>query len=322
MSDSTVRGRSAFEGGALFILGHGNISNSTLTENSARLGGAIAAVKFVHRVALKLFGTNLTHNVAAQGSAIFSGIDHLEIHGGSIVSNNATATQLKRRDDRSGNSGALYNTGSAVLFGALIQNNHAPARTGMNVYNGGNITYVLPAPLGFFMPSVFQCQEILCASVSGINQVACKTQTCDFLLLNDQHVANVVQGPTDAPIPSICQASYFANSTLPQHQSSSFCAGEWCAADPRPCSRACATPVAICEGTAVLPTWPCSQSCGLLLPAHAYCHSNTGAEWIVLSCKVERANRMPVEHILKWGPRKGFESFCVPSVPAQFDYAA
>ena len=226
LSAAIVADSSAFEGGALFVEGRANISNSSFTNNQARLGGAIAGVDHDGAVSLRLYDTNLTRNNASKGSAIFWAGAYLEVHRGSIANNIASATQIMDRSKAIRDSGALYNTGHGYLYGALIAGNHGRHGTGINVYNGGTLTYVFPAPLGYYLSGVFLCRKIECTGVDGVTRVPCAEQTCKYTLLNGRNVSNLVQGPSDESIPTPCRAGVYANSTETQHQSSSFCAGQ------------------------------------------------------------------------------------------------
>ena len=67
---------------------------------------------------------------------------------------------------------ALLNGSS--LIGNLVSGGSGPSG-GNNIFNGANISYVLPAPLGHWAPGGVECREITCA-----NNLPCLSQPCDL----------------------------------------------------------------------------------------------------------------------------------------------
>ena len=128
VSNSTLSDNSARSGGGIFSNGDVMVSNSTLTGNSAiNRGGAIH----------KFSGTITVNNSTLSGNSATSGGGGISNNGGSIVVNNSTL---------SGNStnyygGGIYNTGdgSLMVSNSTLSGNSAGS-SGGGLYNTGTVT--------------------------------------------------------------------------------------------------------------------------------------------------------------------------------------
>ena len=72
-----------------------------------------------------------------------------------ICENNASASS------REFTGAGLYNTGQVFLRNqSVLRDNHGPHLTGSSIYNGGTISYILPAPLGHYLTGVSRCEQL------------------------------------------------------------------------------------------------------------------------------------------------------------------
>ena len=57
-----------------------------------------------------------------------------------------------------GQGSGIYNLGTLYLTDSRVYNNTQPDSGKLdNIFNGANMTYVLPAPLGYHLDGVFEC---------------------------------------------------------------------------------------------------------------------------------------------------------------------
>ena len=159
----------------------------------------------------------------------------------------------------------LFAQGRGFMFQTLVEGNVAPPTgNGPAMYNGGNLTYILPAPQGedasggpqlgalahvasyahvqSFAPStpralsaldltgryligVFKCATLECYAPTS-NTYPCPVQQCDESLRGDI-LSKVFQGSSDSDFPPRCPAGMNASSVAEPlwQQSSALCSG-------------------------------------------------------------------------------------------------
>ena len=173
-------------------------------------------------VTLELTDTRVCSNQGEEGVGIHN-TGWLSLMGTLLCENVATSGH-----GHVGFAGAaLYNEGAAYLgHGTIMQGNTAAPGSGSSVYNGGEVVYILPAPLGHYVQGIFQCEQLLCDSLTKDMVVPCPVQSCNYDLHRGKWVARMLQGANDAPFyPQRCPSGSYGDSILPQVQSSEFCAG-------------------------------------------------------------------------------------------------
>lgn len=216
------------------------IMRSCLIENNqaAFQGGGLIITGGINSTA-DIIDCTFRGNRALQGAGIFNA-GTLTLNATSLTENNATST-----DEFAG--GALYNVGDmALVNGCLLSDNHAPPGLGQTLYNGGSMTYVLPAPLGYYMTSVFRCERRLCQDAGGTLK-PCKKQGCDYERFPGMHLASIPQGHIETPyLPLQCAEGYFGNSSATVDQTTYSCAGKCqgekaCSSNPRTSCEVCAS---------------------------------------------------------------------------------
>jgi hypothetical protein len=123
--------------------------------------------------------------------------------------------------------GGLFTLGTTYLRNATIAGNHAPSGQGVDAFNGGDLIYVLPAPIGSHVDGVFVCGEQLCPDPEDpFVLVPCSKQSCsNATWLQHRSLANLPQGPIDESIPTQCNPGFYGDSTEPASQSSALCSG-------------------------------------------------------------------------------------------------
>ena len=142
----------------------------------------------------------------------------------------------------------LYNLGWGILQnGTAFQNNtmrqpHGAEAIASTAYNGGNLWYVLPLPLGMWAPASFECQPSFCTSPESYfthhqERSLCSMQNCPIELYTGLFMAPLRRGPepahgSNAQFPYHCAPGHFGSSRDPQSQASSQCQG--------PCPAGCA----------------------------------------------------------------------------------
>lgn len=168
----------------------------------------------------------LQHNEAAQAGGVYNSGGIL-ISNSKIIYNNASGTK--------GDVGpGLYNVGTAILANrTAVHGNRVPITLDpkgyRSLYNGGKVVYVMPVPLGHFMPAVFNCTYEMC-QMAGTNTLkGCKVQSCidsdgSFLSKYEgKPVAVLRQGVIDTEIPKQCAIGYYGDSYATQNQASTRC---------------------------------------------------------------------------------------------------
>ena len=141
--------------------------------------------------------------------------------------NSTTVTANHAISDSAIAGGGILNLGTLVLTNSTIAHNIVPhPNFGANLLNGGNATYLLPAPLGYYLDGVFQCAEALCPNPLDPSQppVKCPAQSCDDSS-HGLYLAKLPEGPIDQPVPTLCPAGFHAASIDQSNQSSALCSG-------------------------------------------------------------------------------------------------
>ena len=125
----------------------------------------------------------------------------------------------------------LYNNKNVSFYNVTVPVTPAcPSGSGRSLFNGANLTYVLPAPRGFHLSGVFLCGEQQCIDPSKWQDSSpttetCPVQSCDATQFDGRNITSIPQGPLDFDIPTRCERGFFANSTNARAQNSSLCSG-------------------------------------------------------------------------------------------------
>ena len=196
--------------------------------NATSRGGGVMS----YGSGLNLSFTNLSHNVAFRGGGIYTSskvscgtmnvidlwLPAFELHSCFVEQNAARAPKIA--------GGGLYNRDcNGTFFNSMFRQNTATAGAGMQIYNGGEVTYVLPAPKGYHLDGVFVCGEQRCTDEMDKCCSRCSRQSCNFKLYINRHISITAQGAIDSVYPGVCNAGFYANSTKPLDQSQDCCAG-------------------------------------------------------------------------------------------------
>ena len=190
------------------------IHNSTIEANRAKQG---AGFWLEEASTLRLFHSAIMNNSATSigaGAYIFSPNSRLE----------ATATNFSGNNATEGGS-HIYNAGIILLKEGTILDEGGDEK---GIFNGNELKYVLPAPLGRYMTDIFMCEELRCATLSGPTK-PCPKQPCNASLYPDiqgKYVSNSIQGYISAPYPPFCERGAYGNSMDHKAQDSSTCSGE------------------------------------------------------------------------------------------------
>ena len=168
-----------------------------------------------------------TMGVAAVGGGL-NNFGQLTVVRSHISRNGAVSVHGSAQGGGMLNNGA----GSVLLYGALINGSYATGSSarGASILNGARISYILPAPLGRWIPGVVACQRVYC-----VGSALCPVQPCDLIShpeLEGRHLADVVAGPTEGDYPPACTIGSFGNSTAAADQNGASCAGLCVQRDP------------------------------------------------------------------------------------------
>jgi hypothetical protein len=134
---------------------------------------------------------------------------------------------------------SLHNTAETVLHMSFIQADvgsdpRSSCISGQAVFNGGELTYVLPAPQGYHLDGVFLCHEQRCpCNTLGCpdpddGTKPCDVQSCNVSSFGGAHLSKLPQGDIDT-VPKPCAPGFFASSVDVDTQNSDVCSG--------PCAR-------------------------------------------------------------------------------------
>ena len=174
-----------------------DITDSIVCGNSALLGGGL----FNHRGAwTELARSHVIDNVARSGGGSSDG-------GGGAGVYNMGAPDAP--------TAAHAPAGQIFLLQSLLLNNSGEADKGANVYSAGQLSYVLPAPVGYFVTGSFACRETVGALLPP--------QICNFSRFSGQQMVNVSIEDGDFPVP--CASGFYGNSSQRDHQTTPFCSG-------------------------------------------------------------------------------------------------
>ena len=208
-----------------------NVAGSNLSLNTAPTGGSLAveraSVSTLATVAV-VTSTILCHNRGEQGAAIYN---TGEITLDAVLVCNNTA--LPKNNSAPAGVG-IYNSGVGFLMNGTLFRDQGPVGSG-NMYNGGKMTYILPAPLGFHLPAAILCQLQLCYDPVLESTAPCSVQSCDYILHTGRWVSLLSQGLIDGDdgdgddddeFPAACPPGFYGATTLPSEQSTSRCSGE------------------------------------------------------------------------------------------------
>jgi len=176
---------------------------------------------------------NIDGNVVFSGGAgtvLGGGITNVQdarlaVHASSFRGNSAMSV--------SGTSvlgGSLYHESSiaVVLNGSLFDGSRVSGGVqgalveGHQIFNGKRVTYVLPAPLGHWVPGVALCREIMCGTGP------CQNQPCnvrDHPELENLWTSDIVGGGTNQPFPPKCDVGAYGSSLDVDDQLFPFCEG-------------------------------------------------------------------------------------------------
>jgi hypothetical protein len=89
--------------------------------------------------------------------------------------------------------GSIIQARSTCRMQHSFVGNKAGGGTCRTIYNGGTISYVLPAPLGYHVLNGFLCEVQQCAANDG-STILCPVQSCDYARHGGKWVAHIIQG--------------------------------------------------------------------------------------------------------------------------------
>ena len=174
---------------------------------------------------------------------------------------NFTRTHDARCPGRSWNldTYVILNDGSMRLMHSMISGStsshsswsfyNQDSRRFYNLFNSatGELTYILPAPLGHYVDNVFQCRPVMC--IVNDQLVFCANQLCDHTNYEWRDMAVIPQNTRvrQEEYPRLCAAGTVGNSSMSGSQLSQHCAGP-CPAGYY-CGRGTITPVTCPPGT-------------------------------------------------------------------------
>jgi hypothetical protein len=196
-----------FEGGGFHITGDPvavTLIGCVISANSAVYEGGGVLLKATsdlnaENATLQIYDSVISRNTAQHGAGIFNGAACF-LYNTSIEQNNAS---------RAG--AGIYNSDNALVYltnGSAIRSNDVDG-TANALYNGGELSYVLPTRPGYYLPSVFRCELQLCLGADEIqsfsgNQVPCAQQSCRYKYLAGQLISRLVQGALNDDYPPSC----------------------------------------------------------------------------------------------------------------------
>ena len=197
--------------GTRLVLRDSSVANNTAYKQGGGMLNNFAAI-------VSTFNVLFTGNRALQGAAIYNA-GNLTLTNASLRQNNASAIDFFA-------GAGLYNLGNATLEkGTQIQGNLAQPGKGASIYNGHEAVYVMPAPLGYHLESVFECKIEYCQPLGSSLQEPCPKQSCDYNRFGGKHMMKLTQGTYDKEFPHACAPGYFGNNASAHDQSSFACSG-------------------------------------------------------------------------------------------------
>ena len=148
--------------------------------------------------------------------------------GGGISGFRDVSTMLDARAsvivNNSASVGAqLYNAlGTVVLRDRTLVD--GTAEGGDGIFNGNLLHYVLPAPLGHYLPATFTCRELLCPTPDGTVR-PCPRQRCDAAKFAGKSMSESSQGGQPTPYPPKCHLGAYGGQLSAAQQSTADCSG-------------------------------------------------------------------------------------------------
>ena len=232
-SNTATSNTSGAAGGGMHNNGHLTAMRCHVSGNSATsvhnmaLGGGLINT----RSAITLLNeSNIDGNVAAStgggaaGGGVHNFAGHITAVRSHISGNSATSVHWIAQGSGLFNGGIESNV---LLVGSVIIGGNA---TSSSILNGARISYVLPAPLGRWVPGVVECQRVYC-----VGSALCPVQPCNLTAhpaLEGRHLAGVVAGPIEGDFPPSCAIGSFGDSIAAVNQSGASCAGLCVHQDP------------------------------------------------------------------------------------------
>jgi hypothetical protein len=178
----------------------------------------------------------LSNAASLRGGAIFTDSSSSLRAVNITVSNNVASAYSTNapqgESDYGGAGGGMYILGTVLLFCGRVFGNEAPhALESANIFNGANMTYILPGPQGYYMDGVFACGKATCFHPVLRNDprfpgyvIPCPHQPCDATLIT-QNVSVLREGSIAQDLPTPCNPGFYANSTDTSSQNSALCVG-------------------------------------------------------------------------------------------------
>ena len=186
-------------------------------EISNNMAGAVGGGIYMDEQSnVNLSASHVTFNGLSATNSLGGGV-------GGLVDNRSTfeasdGTIFAENYARSGSQ--LANSFGTVVLrnGSLI--NHSGAR---DIFNGYQLHYIHPAPLGHYLSAPFQCEQLRC--ITSSENKPCPLQRCNYARHTNLNVSQAVQGFVQTPYPPACGIGFYGNSTAIGSQSSSSCSG-------------------------------------------------------------------------------------------------
>ena len=221
LRDSAVTNNSAVHKGGGLLVTEGDLKEGENTSS-----------------AVEVVNVSISGNHALQGAGVFNS-GTLTLNATDVIGNNAkdswlqNASKFEHEFEHEFEGSALYNTGSALLVDRSrlsigdVRGGNVQALQFTMLYNGGKLLYLLPAPLGFYLDSVFQCKTLKCEKAGSSVKVDCDVQPpCNRQRYEDKFMATAPMGELQwINFPFLCERGYYGNSYAVEDQSSFACRG-------------------------------------------------------------------------------------------------
>ena len=240
MIDTTLSGNTAHQSGGGLNLDsvRAVLVNLQLESNKAQQQGFGGGMRVRESVAW-VQGAQIQSNTAKVGAGVhiagpaYVSFDQIQVHGndaseqgGGISAHTNPVIDVVNctfTENTSPAGSQLYNADGNVTLsdGTSIDGSDNA------IFNGLNLHYILPAPLGHYLPDVFTCAPLYCGAslvVAG-EQILCSRQRCDYGRHPSRNMTQSIQGSISGPYPPLCEAGYFGNSAEAAAQNSATCAG-------------------------------------------------------------------------------------------------
>jgi hypothetical protein len=196
---------------------HNNVAVGTAWDNIDHGGGGVA----VASGSVTFNGYRIVKNQApdSHGGGVLNSCQP-NGYAGCVAVGAVNLTACEIHSNAAMNASGIHNVGELYLFKTRVFDN-APH----NIFNGANLTGVLPTVLGYHVDGVFTRGEATCPEIVGGGLMPCPSQSCNYTLFEGASVVRVSQGYLANDWPSPCARGFFANSTAVSDQDSALCSG-------------------------------------------------------------------------------------------------